>query len=349
MKKMLLLVTISVLMICFMAGAPFTIRPAFAAKTKVLRLVVPSAPGDWPLTVMNEEMAERFNNRTGGTYKMEIHAGGALAKLPEYFDAVRVGAVEMACAPWAMYSFLDPQLGAIEIPFLFNTSPAASAACEPLVPVYDKLLQKKFNAKALGLYNSQGIQLMSTRPVKKLEDMKGLLVAAISPPAAVLIKELGGSPVTIMWTDQYEALQKKVIDAVSQGPHGAVNMSLMDVCKYATIGYFTAGWNGFSINLDVWKAMPENIQKILLEEATTSAEWMSRMTDADLGDKDMAFFKEKAVEVYFLPREERIRWIEKVRPYKEAQLEKLGEFGQQVKHIADSVNDRFDYTKRGLY
>lgn len=63
---------------------------AFAQKKPVvLRLVVPSPADDWPLTFMNIELAKRFNARQG-EYKIEVRAGGALAKLPEYFDAIRV-------------------------------------------------------------------------------------------------------------------------------------------------------------------------------------------------------------------------------------------------------------------
>lgn len=349
MKKMRLFIFTTVLMICFLAGAPLISHPPFAAKTKVLRLVVPSPPGDWPLTFMNEEMAKRFNKRAKGAYKIEVHAGGAIAKLPEYFDSVRVGAVEMACAPWGMYSFLDPRLGAIEIPFLFHSSPAGSAACKQLVPLYDKLFQEKFNAKALALYNPGGVQLMSSKPVKTLEDAQGLLVGAISPPTAVLLKELGASPVTIMWTDMYESLQKNVISATTQGTHGAVVMGLMDVCKYVTVGYFISGWNGFSINLDLWNAMPEDIKKILQEEATFSAEWMNRTVVDEVGPKDMAYYEENGVEVHFLSKAERQRWIDKVEPYSKNQIEKLGDFGRQVKKIADDVNARIPYTERGLY
>ena len=42
-------------------------QPAYA-KAKVLRLVVPSPPGDWPLTYTNEELARRFNKRAEGKY-----------------------------------------------------------------------------------------------------------------------------------------------------------------------------------------------------------------------------------------------------------------------------------------
>jgi TRAP-type C4-dicarboxylate transport system substrate-binding protein len=323
---------------------------AFAQKKPVLiRLVVPSPPGDWPLTFCNEELARKFNERAKGEYVMEVHAGGALAKLPEYFDAVRIGAVEMACAPWGFYAFVDPRLGIIETPFLFATSPAASSACDSLLPLYDQILQEKFNAKGLSLMNVQGVNLFSTKPVKTLEDWKGLLTGALSPPTAALIKEMGASPVTVLWTDMYESLQKKVIDATTTGTHSFVVMGMLDVCKNATIFFGLAGWNGFSINLDVWKKMPKHIQQILQEEAIATAEWMNNITDTKLGEDDLKKMKEKGVAVYIVPKDERDRWVDKVVPYRDKHIASFGEFGQKVKKIADDASRKHPYSRKGMY
>ena len=145
MKKRFVL--LSMLALSFFLIATVMPGSAFAAKKAVvLRLVVPSPAGDWPLTFMNTELAKRFNERAKGEYKIEVYAGGALAKLPEYFDSVRVGAGEMACAPWGMFTNMDARLGIIETPFLFSSSPAASSACQFLLPLYDQILQKKFKA-----------------------------------------------------------------------------------------------------------------------------------------------------------------------------------------------------------
>ena len=87
-------------------------------KPVVLRLVVPSPAGDWPLTFMNTELARRFNERAKGEYVIEAHPdpGGALAKKPEYFDAVGSGRWKLLVAR-GVVSFLDPRLGVIKRTF----------------------------------------------------------------------------------------------------------------------------------------------------------------------------------------------------------------------------------------
>jgi TRAP-type C4-dicarboxylate transport system substrate-binding protein len=350
MKKMFVFITV-LMMSIFIISVVGSGTSMAQKKPIVLRLVVPSPAGDWPLTFMNTELARRFNERAKGEYVIEAHPdpGGALAKIPEYFDAVRIGSVEIACGPWGMFSFLDPRLGVIETPFLFNSSPAASASCKPILPLYDQILQEKFNAKGLGLYNSGGVNLFSSKPVKTLADWKGLLVGCLSPSASALAKELGASSVTVMWVDMYESLQKRVIEAVIQGTHGGVVTNIPEVCKNVIFFYGLSGWNGFSINLDIWKKMPPHIQKILSEEAIASSEWMNKTVDGELGEKDMKYFKDKGTSVYFVPKAERDRWEKVLAPYKEKQIAALGEFGQKVKKIADDLNKKFPYTQRGLY
>ncbi len=101
-KKVLscILFLISFLLFCnFFISTP----KAMAGKTKIIRLVVPAAAGD-PLTYKYEELAKRFNAWVNGQYKIQVFPGESLARIPEYFDAVRVGAIEMADVAWGIYA-----------------------------------------------------------------------------------------------------------------------------------------------------------------------------------------------------------------------------------------------------
>jgi TRAP-type C4-dicarboxylate transport system substrate-binding protein len=312
-------------------------------KPVIIRHVLPTPEGDYPQTFRDKEMAKRFNERAKGEYVIEVHAGGALAKLPEYFDAIRIGAVEMEFSNWGMFSFLDPRLGLLETPFLFNNNPATIAACKQMLPLFDQILQEKFNAKGVAMMNTGGLGLFSQKPVRTLEDWKGLLTASVSPVTSTMIKDLGGSPVTIVFFETYEALQKKTVDAAAQSAHGGVVFSFPDICKHFTAIFSVPAPAGYSINLDVWKKMPPHIQKILQEETARAADWMSNVLVTELPDSDLKVFKEKGVTVYYLPKEERGKWAKQLEPYKEKQLSSFGELGQKIKKIADEMNKKYPY------
>ena len=219
--------------------------------------------------------------------------------------------------------------------------------CKPLLPLYDEVFQEKFNAKALGMFSVDGIALLSTKPVRTLGDWKGLLVGTGSPMTSAIFKELGASPVTTNWTDLYESLQRHVIDATAFTPHGALSMNLMDVCDHIAPFYAHGAFHGFTINLDVWKKMPENIQKILQEEIDTSCRWMDDII-VSLQDDDVKAFKQKGTKIIVIPNVERERWAERLAPLKEKQLSSLGEFGQEVQEIAEEANQRYPYDEKKI-
>jgi TRAP-type transport system periplasmic protein len=346
MKQKFVVVTCLVVLLVFV-GVSIGAGTTAAAKETTLRLVIPSPPDDKVLTFPVNELAKRFNDRAKGQYKIEVHAGGALAKIPEYFDSIRVGAVEMACIDWSIFGFLDPRLSAVSAPFLVDTLKGANHMTKQLLPLHDALFQEKFNAKALGMFSVDGLIVVSNKPIKTLSDWKGLLAGVSAPPSAALFKGLGASPVSIMWTDLYESLQKHVIDASAMTMHGAIVVNLMEVCDYMTLFFGHANFNGYMINQDVWKKMPPNIQKILQEEIDKTCKFMEDRF-LKLTDEDLAYLKQKGKKVYALPKAEREKWVALLAPYRDKELAGFGDFGKKITQAADEANKRFPYVEQTI-
>lgn len=192
--------------------------------------------------------------------------------------------------------------------------------------------------RGLGIFNTGGLELSSaTKTAKTLEDWKGFLTAAISPTIAGMVKDLGGSPVTIMWPEMYESLQKKIVSGAVHSTHGGLIVSFPDVCKYSTVSFSLAGSNGFSINLGVWKTMSPQIQKILQEEVETTMTWY-RKGLPKMDEDDFKAMKQKGVDLYFLPTSDRERWVKATSAYREKQFSSFGDFGTKIKQIVDEAN-----------
>ena len=304
----------------------------------------------WTYQALNE----RVNRLANSLLKSGVKKGDGIALMffnsnhfvEVYFAAVRIGAVEMEFSNWGMFSFLDPRMGLLETPFLFNNNYATSEACKQLLPLYDEILQEKFNAKGLSMMNTGGLGVWSQKPVKNLDDWQGLLTGSVSPVTSTLIEGLDGSPVTILFFELYESLQKKVVDAAVQSSHGGVVFGFPDICKHFTAFYGIPAPAGYSINLDVWNKMPKDIQKILLDETKQASDWLADVLVGPLPEGDLKVFKEKGVTVYYLPKGERSKWAKQLEPYKEEQLAKFGELGKKIKSIADKVNKKYPYNPK---
>jgi TRAP-type C4-dicarboxylate transport system substrate-binding protein len=354
MKKATIL-TSSLLVVLLVIGMVFSCtskteptqptQPTQPSKPKepiVLRIVIPSPPGD-ELTVKDEELAARFNERVGGDYVMKVYGGDSIVKTPEYLDAVRTGAVEMMDVGWPIYAGIEPTLGIPEMPFLFEDVRGFASIEDDIITLYDPILTEKYNQKALGCFTTGGFELSGNKEVKTLADWKGTLVGCPGKEAAVLTDSLGGGSVIIMWIELYSNLDKGVVDNCLLSFSGILALKITDVIKYVTKFYGTSSFNGYTINLDIWNKMPANVQNILLEEIEkTTTEWSDIQVGYDMNSAER--FKKVGFEnFYVLPKAERDKWAEKLQPYLNEQFVKYGELGEKFKQLAAAANKKYPY------
>jgi TRAP-type C4-dicarboxylate transport system substrate-binding protein len=285
-----------------------------------------------------DKLAEQFNEAAGGQYQMKHYPGEALVKVTETIPAVGTGAIEMTVTPIAVFTGLDPRFG--PVPFSMNNIQANVAACKLILPLYSEILEEKFNQKAISCFTVDGLELISQRPVKTLEDWKGLLVAAIDPQCALIAEALGGSSVVTTWVEGYSVLEKGVVDAELQSVPGWLVMKLPDVANYGTLFYAVPTFIVITINLDIYNAMPENTQDMLVDLGQWSLQDMGEYYLAK-HENDLDEIEALGMEIYTLPKEERDRWKEAYSPYAEEQLSQMGDFAQKLNQIADQVNSQF--------
>lgn len=285
-----------------------------------------------------QAFVDAFNSRCAPDYTIEFYPAEQMLSFPEILDGVRTGAAEMGVVTPNFYSFDEPKLGAVELPFLLNNLEAHIAAVPELKPLYGDILEQQFNQKLLCLHNYTGMALLSTKPVKTLDDWDGLLVQAISPVIASMVEALGGSSVTGQpYTESYSLLEKGTVDAVITAPAAMRIFALTDVAKNMTAAYMVPAIHGFSINLDAWNKLPGDIQDIMVEEAEKQSDVIDQWLKEEWV-KDRQAIADAGVEIYDVPADELARWKEACQPLFDEQMAALGEFGDKIKKIADDAN-----------
>ncbi len=176
--------------------------------------------------------------------------------------------------------------------------------------------------------------------MKTLEDWEGLLVWVANPAEAQTVEAFGASPVNLPFFDGYPALQKGTVDAgVGLNPTGVWNFQWYDAIRYITIAS-TFGTSGYiDINLDIWNDMPEDIQNILLEEAQRTENALREFMDQYAQDA-LAGLEDAGVEIYYLPEDERARWIAASQPVLDAFYEHIGaEDAGKIREAARKANE----------
>lgn len=189
----------------------------------------------------------------------------------------------------------------------------------------------------LGLTHIGFIEVIGTKPVKTLDDWKGLLVGVNSAAHVDAFQALGAQTVIFDWTESYSNLEKGVIDSVQGATTYMCIAELYRVGKYSTWMSGLAGNYGMHINLDVWNAMPADIQQILTEEARATFIELNQV-HTDILELNYDTLIENGCEIFIAEGAERDAWKAACAPLVEERLAGIGDFGVEFMRLVEAAN-----------
>ena len=124
-------------------------------------------------------------------------------------------------------------------------------------------------------------QLISRKPVRKIEDFKGLRVKATGVYTEV-IKALGGEGFYLPMSETYIALQKGTVDAALAPTNTLKAMKFYEVAKYVTVlDWQSAVRAERGMNWNSYNGLPKDIQKIFDDSITFWSVETNKSKDKD--------------------------------------------------------------------
>nr|MBL0713398.1 TRAP transporter substrate-binding protein DctP [Desulfobacterales bacterium] len=210
---------------------------------------------------------------------------------------------------------LTPLADVVSLPALpFKTAEKGS---EVLWKLYEKYpeIQKQFAAnKVLLLYTSNPYILITTKkPVKTLEDIKGMKIRMSGGPPTDMMKALGGVPMLIPMPDNYISLQKGVIDGMGAPWEAIHGFRLYEVVNYYTDTPFPAVYFSIAMNTRKWNKLDKATQDAIMSvSGLKGSKFWGRNFFDTAKDGVMAKAKSagKTIEVTQLSDSERARWLD---------------------------------------
>jgi TRAP-type transport system periplasmic protein len=256
--------------------------------------------------------AAEIQKRTGGRVKINIYPAGSLSKADQCYQGVINGVSDLGMSCFAYTRGRFPLLEGLDLPLGYPNGSTATRIANDMVQKYKPA--ELADVQVLYVHaHGPGI-LASKKPVKTLEDLKGLKVRATGLSAKI-VDVLGATKVAMAQPETYEALQKGVVDAtlcpietLKGWKQGEVIQSVVDS---SAIGYTTAMF--VVMNKDKWAKLAPEVQKVF---TAVSQEWVGKHGAAwDEADKaGRAFVTELKKEVVALPEAEQQRWKAAVKP-----------------------------------
>lgn len=176
---------------------------------------------------------DRVDKRTNGQLKIQfVHYGQTPHKATEALQLLQDGLVQMTEWLPAYTTGTYPILGAPGLPFLLpdlrDTTETVAAAdrawATKTMQQHISTIVAKHGGKAIGSYYYEPMNFYFAKPVTKLEDISGRRVRVFSPEQANLVKELGGTPISLSSAEVYSALQRGLLDGVITSSGGITDL-----------------------------------------------------------------------------------------------------------------------------
>lgn len=245
--------------------------PAMAKVTLKLATVTP------PHHAYNEgarEYARLVAEATKGEIEIKVFPGGQLGKGErELLEGMQLGTIDLAVLSTGPVSNFSPDMGVLDLPFLFVDNDNVDAALDG--PVGRKLLDQLESAGFKGLaFMENGWRNFtnSARPLNQPGDFKGLKFRTMENPVHLAsVRELGAQATPMSWGEVYTSLQTKVIDG-QENPIAIIHSNKMsEVQKYLTLSGHFYSPAPLVMSLRKFNSLKPELQTILMETAVEAA------------------------------------------------------------------------------
>jgi TRAP-type C4-dicarboxylate transport system substrate-binding protein len=306
-KKALFTVLLVAAVLALTGGAQAkTFKVTIAAGHPPIFLWV-SMARDYMIPEIDKRLAE-----AGGEHKIEWNQawGGTVAKLGGELDAIQAGVVDAGFVstlfqapqmPLHNVSYMTP-FGSRDIFAVVDTVTELQAKIPAFKDEWDRHNQIFLGGAALDTYG-----LLTSFPVKTVDDIKGHKIAAPGP-AANWIKNTGAVAVAGNLNTYYNDIKTGVYEGALTFMTAASAGKLQEVAPHLCMVNFGAQFaGGVSINKDVWDSFPPEVQKVFKE---VGAEYSKKLAQAqaDRADQAMKTMEAGGAAITVLSDDERKRW-----------------------------------------
>ncbi len=287
---------------------------SFVYAAEVIKLKAANyLPVTHKMSLLTGWFCDEIKKRTNGQVEITYHAGGTLLSPVKMYDGVVTGITDLGFSHTSYTRGRFPMMEVFDLPQGF---PSGWVATGVSTDFFNKYKPAEFNETHVLYVTNPGPLILQTvsKPVRNLEDLKGLKIRAVGVMSDV-IKALGAVPIPLEMPDVYDSLRRSVIEGVT------VDLSTLKYWKFAEVVKFvTADWQlgsgytfYFVMNKDKWNGLPPDIQKIFTEVASEAREKQALLwNEMDIEGRDL--FKSQGGQVIPLPDTEAARWVKAVQP-----------------------------------
>ena len=249
--------------------------PASHAASVRLRFANFPGAGTFPCVSM-ERWAAELDKRLPGAAVVETFPGGTLLEAKNMVRGVMQGQADIGCISLAYHPGAYPFLSVFELPLGFSSAREASEVMYDIFMNHEVAETSKI--KVIALFSSAPSQVLSSKPLKSPDDLKGFVVRS-SGILADIAAALGASPVSMPQSDTPEALQKGLVQGVFTSFDVLKDYNFAESCRYGMVTDMPVYPMIFFMNLKKWKALSPELQQAIMDISREHSLWTGEYVD----------------------------------------------------------------------
>ena len=264
------------------------------AQTKTVFKASDVQPPGYPTVVATENLGKKLEAATQGRLSVQMYPSMQLGGEKETIEQTQIGAIQMLRVSVGSMGPIVDDINVVNMPFLFKNTAHAEKMMDG--PIGQELLDKItaspnaglvalcwMNSGARSIYNAK-------RPVKSIDDLKGLKVRVIGNPIFVeMMNALGGNGIAMGYDQVFSALQTGVIDGAENNPPSYVFSNHYTAAKYYSLTEHLIIPEVLVFSRKAWTALAADDQNLIRKFAREA-----QFEERELWNKYEALAMEKA-------------------------------------------------------
>jgi len=269
------------------ALAAAIVMTAAVAAARDLRLADFQPPTHFIVDDVYKPFADAVSAGTNGDVSVSVFMGGELGQGPaEQYNRAVDGVADIVFGLPGYTASAFPKTLLAELPGVITPE----TGTERMLANIDMLSDEYRRVVLLGIWNNApGILFMADKPVRSIEDLRGLKIRVPSRNSGLVVEAWGATPVSMPAPEIYNAMQTGVVDGAMIDATTLTAFRLGEVTNYITMGMETAISDFFLVmNRDSFNDLTEDQQEVVLtagREASVraNAAWLA-LADTTLAD-----------------------------------------------------------------
>ncbi len=314
-------------------------QPAASQPAQIIELKLSSwVPPQSMVGQMIDTWIGKVHELVGDKIKITHYAGGTLGANEDHYNMVVEGMADIGLAGGGPTKWATRASG---LPFLFDSAEQAGWVTWKLIEEKCMNLEYK-DLKPLFLVPVALDNLAyNKKPVRTMEDLKGMKLATGSDIGLESLKALGATETYIPAPDMYTALERGLIDGLATNWEKSVAFKECEVTRYRTDGIkFWCNAMIIYMNWDSWNKLPKDVQDAITSVSglAISREYGRQMDENDqkfrgiVSEMDSGAGKDAFIDISPAERE---RWKEATRSVWDSYVDDANAEGIPGQEIVD--------------